>query len=71
MSRPRRSLVLAMVSAACAIVSAGEGRADPPSPGDQCTVLHSTTRDVNDRPMWCNPTTTGPPALVWQYGGPA
>lgn len=70
MSRPW-SLAWVTVTAVFAIMSAAEGRADPPMPGDECTVLHSTTQDVNDRPMWCNPTSTGPHALVWQYGGPS
>lgn len=70
MSKPR-SLVLAVVAVVAAIALAAEGHADPPAPGDECTVLHSTAQDVNDRPMWCNPTTTGPHALVWQYGGPS
>ncbi|OSC23993.1 hypothetical protein B8W69_22485 [Mycobacterium vulneris] len=70
MSRPW-SLTSVTVIAVFAITSAAEGRADPPMPGDECTVLHSTTQDVNNRPMWCNPTTTGPHALVWQYGGPS
>ncbi|MEB4210360.1 hypothetical protein [Mycobacterium sp. 94-17] len=70
MSRSR-SLVLAVAAAAVAIASAVEGRADSPTPGDECTVLHAIARDVNDRPMWCNPTTTGPHTLVWQHGGPA
>ncbi|CAM4332229.1 hypothetical protein MYSE111917_22580 [Mycobacterium senriense] len=70
MSRPW-SLGWVTVTAVFAITSAAEGRADPPMPGDECTVLHSITQDVNNRPMWCNPTTTGPHALVWQYGGPS
>lgn len=45
-------------------------RAQPPSPGDPCTVLHATTEDVNGRTLWCNPTMTGDHSLVWQYGGP-
>lgn len=70
MSRPW-SLAWVTVTAVFAITSAAEGRGDPPMPGDECTVLHSTTQDVNNRPMWCNPTSTGPHALVWQYGGPS
>jgi hypothetical protein len=70
MSKPW-SLAWVTVTAVVAITSTAEGRADPPMPGDECTVLHSTTQDVNDRPMWCNPTSTGPHALVWQYGGPS
>lgn len=46
-------------------------RADVPGPGDACTTLHATARDVNGRTMWCNPTMTGAHNLVWQYGGPA
>ncbi|WP_156745373.1 hypothetical protein [Mycobacterium sp. 1165178.9] len=68
MGRPR-SLVPAVVAVVSTIALAAEGPADPPAPGDLCTVLHSTAQDVNDRPMWCNPTTTGPHALVWHYGG--
>lgn len=69
-----RSLPLAGIAAVFALMPAaasGVARADPPAPGDECTVLHATTRDVNNRLMWCNPTTTGPHTLVWQYGGPS
>ncbi len=45
-------------------------KADAPSPGDSCTVLHATTQDANGRMMWRNPTMTGNHSLVWQYGGP-
>jgi hypothetical protein len=55
------------------VVSVGEpvAKAEAPSPGDSCTVLHATTQDANGRTMWCNPTMTGTHSLVWQYGGPA
>lgn len=69
-----RSLALAGVVTVFALAPAGASgvaRADPPAPGDECTVLHATTRDANDRLMWCNPTMTGPHTLVWQYGGPS
>ena len=49
----------------------GTAWADPPAAGDACTVLHATTKDVNSRMMWCNPTMTGDHTLVWQYGGPS
>ena len=61
---------------AFAMIAAGGGIADPvakadaPSPGDSCTLLHAITQDANGRTMWCNPTMTGNHSLVWQYGGP-
>jgi hypothetical protein len=69
-----RSLALTAVGVVLVLTPAaasGVARADPPAPGDECTVLHATTRDANDRLMWCNPTMTGPHTLVWQYGGPS
>ena len=54
-----------------AAVAGPMARADVPGPGDACTVLHATARDVNGRTMWCNPTMTGAHNLVWQYGGPS
>jgi hypothetical protein len=51
--------------------ASGVARADPPGPGDACTVLRTTTQDANGRTMWCSPTMTGDHALVWQYGGPS
>ena len=72
-----RLLVLAMiagVSGFAFLVTGGVAdpvaKAQPPSPGDSCTVLHATTQDANGRTMWCNPTMTGNHSLVWQYGGP-
>jgi hypothetical protein len=69
-----RFIVLAMIAAVSPIAFAAAGgiaHAQAPSPGDSCTVLHATTKDVNGRVMWCNPTMTGDHTLVWQYGGPA
>jgi hypothetical protein len=62
--------------AVAAITAAGGvavpfAKADAPSPGDSCSVLHATAQDVNGRTMWCNPTMTGNHSLVWQYGGPS
>ena len=72
-----RCLVPALVVAVSSIafvVTSGMGdpvaKADAPSPGDSCTVLHANTQDANGRTMWCNPTMTGNHSLVWQYGGP-
>jgi hypothetical protein len=72
-----RCLVPALVVAVSSIafvVTSGMGdpvaKADAPSPGDSCTVLHATTQDANGRTLWCNPTMTGNHSLVWQYGGP-
>ncbi|OBI96386.1 hypothetical protein A5660_07915 [Mycobacterium alsense] len=62
---------IAALSHLAGVVGAGVARADAPAPGDACTVLHATARDVNGRTMWCNPTMTGDHSLVWQYGGPA
>ena len=63
---------LAMFAAASPLPTVtGVARADAPAPGDACTALHATTRDVNGRMMWCNPTMTGNHSLVWQYGGPS
>ncbi|MGO9156657.1 hypothetical protein [Mycobacterium sp.] len=76
--RRLRFLVLAMIAAVAPIAFVvTSGVADPvakaqaPSPGDSCTVLHATTQDANGRTMWCNPTMTGNHNLVWQYGGPS
>jgi len=69
-----RFVIVAMIAAVSPIAfAAGSGiaTADPPAPGDACTVLHATTKDVNGRMMWCNPTMTGEHTLVWQYGGPS
>jgi len=73
MSRLRFPVAALIVAVAPIAVVAGAGvaRADPPAPGDPCAVLHSTTRDVNGRTMWCNATMTGTHTLVWQYGGPS
>jgi hypothetical protein len=72
-----RFLVFAMIAGVSPIVfevASGVGdpvaKADAPSPGDSCTVLHATSQDANGRTMWCNPTMTGNHSLVWQYGGP-
>ncbi len=76
--RRLRFFVLAMITAVSPIAFvATSGVADPvakaqaPSPGDSCKVLHATTQDANGRTMWCNPTMTGNHSLVWQYGGPS
>jgi hypothetical protein len=53
------------------VTGGGIAHAQPPAPGDSCTVLHATTQDANGRTMWCNPTMTGNHSLVWQYGGPS
>jgi hypothetical protein len=69
-----RFVIVAMIAAVSPIALAavvGVARADAPAPGDTCTVLHATTKDVNGRMMWCNPTMTGAHQLVWQYGGPS
>jgi hypothetical protein len=63
--------MIAAVSPIAVVAVAGVARADAPAPGDACTALHATTRDVNGRMMWCNPTMTGEHSLVWQYGGPS
>lgn len=63
--------LIAAVTPVAFAAAVGTARADPPAPGDACTVLHATTKDVNARMMWCNPTMTGDHTLVWQYGGPA
>jgi hypothetical protein len=63
--------IIAAVSPLPAVTATGVARADAPAAGDACTVLHATTRDVNGRMMWCNPTMTGNHDLVWQYGGPS
>jgi hypothetical protein len=75
--RRLRYVVSALIAAASPLalaVTGGVGgpvaRADAPSAGDSCTVLHATTQDANGRTMWCNPTMTGNHNLVWQYGGP-
>jgi len=70
MSRPR-FVQLATAMALVTIAAAPTARADPPAPGDTCTVLRATTQDANGRTMWCNPTMTGNHSLVWQYGGPS
>ena len=49
----------------------GLALADPPSPGDPCSVWHATTQENSGRTMWCNHRMTGTHALVWQYGGPS
>jgi hypothetical protein len=76
--RRLRFFVLAMIAGVSPIAFVvTSGAADPvakaqaPSPGDSCTVLHATTQDANGRTMWCNPTMTGNHSLVWQYGGPS
>jgi hypothetical protein len=76
--RRLRFFVLAMiagVSPIAFVVTSGaadpDAKAQAPSPGDSCTVLHATTQDANGRTMWCNPTMTGNHSLVWQYGGPS
>ncbi len=46
-------------------------QADPPSPGDPCTVWHATMQDSSGNTMWCNHMMTGTHGLVWQYGGPS
>jgi hypothetical protein len=70
----RLRYVMSAITAAAFAVTGGVGepaaKADAPSPGDSCTVLHATTQDANGRPLWCNPTMTGNHSLVWQYGGP-
>ncbi|MEB3981319.1 hypothetical protein OQ968_08605 [Mycobacterium sp. 663a-19] len=73
MSKLRFAIVatVAAVSAIAVALGTGTARADPPAPGDGCTVLHATAKDANGRMMWCNPTMTGDHSLVWQYGGPA
>lgn len=66
--------IAAMIAVAFSIAFAPVGataRAEAPTPGDGCTVLHATTDDANGRTMWCNPTMTGDHTLVWQYGGPS
>jgi hypothetical protein len=73
MGTPR--FFLAALSAAsigyiAASIASPVARAQAPSPGDSCTVLHATTEDANGRTLWCNPTMTGNHSLVWQYGGP-
>ncbi|UXA05751.1 hypothetical protein KXD96_23060 [Mycobacterium sp. SMC-2] len=68
MSRLRMVISAAVLATVAAVAPAA--RADPPAPGDPCTVLHATTQDTNNRTMWCNPTMTGAHNLVWQYGGP-
>ena len=68
------AMIVAVSSVALVVTSSGVAdpvaRAQAPSPGDSCTVLHATTQDANGRTLWCNPTMTGNHSLVWQYGGP-
>jgi hypothetical protein len=71
MSEFTRIAVAASLGLAALGVASGIARADEPSPGDFCAVLHATTADANGDTMWCNPMMTGTHALVWQYGGPA
>lgn len=71
MSRLRLATSAVALATIAAVSPVSVARADAPSPGDGCTVLHATTRDGNGRTMWCNPTMTGAHNLVWQYGGPA
>ena len=74
--RRLRFLVFATITAVSPIAFvATSGVADPvakahaPSPGDSCTVLNATTKDVNGRTLSCNPTMTGNHSLLWQHGG--
>lgn len=67
-------LRLAMIAAGAplaVIAGAGLAHADPPSPGDPCSVWHATTQDSSGQTMWCNHMMTGTHGLVWQYGGPS
>lgn len=68
------SLVRLVASAALAslalIAGTGLAHADPPSPGDPCSVWHATTQGSSGT-MWCNHMMTGTHGLVWQYGGPS
>ncbi|OBH03561.1 hypothetical protein [Mycobacterium sp. E1747] len=66
-----RIVISAAALATLAVSPVAVAGADPPGPGDSCTVLNATTQDANGRTMWCNPTMTGAHNLVWQYGGPA
>ena len=67
-----RFVMLATIAAVSPLPAVtGVARADAPSAGEACSVFHATTRDVNGRTMWCNPTMTGNHSLVWQYGGPS
>ncbi|GAB3016685.1 hypothetical protein [Mycobacterium bourgelatii] len=70
MARLRFLLLTAIGLVIASTVAGPAATADPPSPGDPCTVFHATTDDVNGRTLWCNPTMTGDHSLVWQYGGP-
>jgi hypothetical protein len=63
--------VMAILGGAASNAPGPVANADPPAPGDSCTVLHATTPDVNGRTLWCNATMTGNHSLVWQYGGPS
>ena len=69
------SLVKLVASAALAslafVAGTGLAHADPPSPGDSCSVWHATTQDSSGQTMWCNHMMTGTHGLVWQYGGPS
>jgi hypothetical protein len=70
----RRIAGLAAMAAAVPITLvalSGPAYADPPGPGDPCTVWHATTKDASGNTMWCNAMMTGTQGLVWQYGGPA
>jgi len=71
MSKLRFGIGAMLAAVAPVAFVASTAWADPPAPGDACTVFHATTKDVNSRMMWCNPTMTGDHTLVWQYGGPS
>jgi len=64
------ALAISTVVSSIGFVAAPVANADPPGPGDPCTVWHATTQDASGKTMWCNHMMTGTHGLVWQYGGP-
>ncbi len=66
----RVAITFALASLAV-MAGAHVAQADPPSPGDPCSVWHATTQDSSGQTMWCNHMMTGTHGLVWQYGGPS
>ncbi len=70
MGTVRMATSVALASLAV-LAGASVAQADPPAPGDPCTVWHATTQDSSGQTMWCNHMMTGTHGLVWQYGGPS
>jgi hypothetical protein len=66
-----RLVSIAAATPLAVLATTGLAHADPPAPGDPCSVWHATTQDNSGRTMSCNHLMTGDHTLVWQYGGPA